>query len=265
MHAHTFLGSVRRALSQWRIALLLARASLVETRRLNRLALLTPFLSVLLQVIFLGFVYREVFGVSLSVYLPYLALSLALWQSFASFLTAASHYHDTIHRHLSFTQLSPYTLHLAGLIETMMLLGAKLAAALIVILLAGGGEQAVTGLPFAVLGTLALAVLLFPLGVCAAYLLDRFRILKALLPQFLFLAFLLTPVLWQEEQLGQSRWVADWNPLTHGLEIVRGPLLHGAMPWTSLLVVLLIASLLALAGRFLHRHSRESVAFRWVA
>jgi ABC-type polysaccharide/polyol phosphate export permease len=260
-----FWDAVWRALTQWRLAWLLTAANLIETRRLNKLALLTPFLSVLLQTAFLGLIYRALLGMPLATYLPYLAVSLALWQAFANFLTNAAVYNEIINRHMSFTRLSPYTLHLAGLFETILLLIAKLAAALIVIVVLGRASLAVRGLPSAILGLLALGALLFFLGILAAYSLDRYRILKALLPQVLFFAFLATPVLWPKEQLGGLSWLAEWNPLYHGLEVVRVPLLEGTTPWISMLVVLLVTAALALACTAAHRLNREMIVFRWVA
>jgi ABC-type polysaccharide/polyol phosphate export permease len=243
---------------------LLTAASIVETRRLNKLALLTPFFSVVLQTAFLGIIYQALLDVPLTIYLPYLAISLALWQGFANFLTTAGVYNDIINRHMSFPRLSPYTLHLAGLFETMLLLLAKLAAALLVIMAIGEPKLAIEGLPWAALGFLELAILLFLLGILAAYLLDRYRILKALLPQALFVAFLATPVLWQKGQLGRS-WIANWNPLYHGLEVVRAPLLGGTLPGRSMLVVLLLAVVLAAGCALAHSRNREMIAFRWVA
>lgn len=265
MLAENFIHSLRLAFSQWRVAGLLAGANVTETRRLNRIALLTPFLSVLFQAGILGLVYSELLGIDLWSHLPYLAVSLALWQAFANFLAAASLHNDTINRHMSFTRLSPYTFHLAGLFETGLLLGAKLLAACIVVVIAGGNTAPIHGVALAALGLAAIGAFLFFFGILAAHLLDRHRVIKAVMPQLLFLAFLLTPVLWQKEQLTGARWLAEWNPLHHVLEAVRVPLLTGAMPWHSLTIVVTLTLVTAAACRLTHRRNRDLITFRWVA
>ena len=265
MHQPSFLTALRLACDQWQLAILLARANIIETRRANRIALLMPFLSVLLQAIFLGGVYSQLLGIDLKDYLPYLAVSLALWQGFAQFLTSASAYNDTIHCHMNFLRLSPYTVHLAGVIDTALALIVRLAAAVLVIIVATRSIPPVSGVALAGLGILALSLLLFFLGVILAYLLDKYRILKAMLPQVLFLAFLITPVVWQRQQLAKSTWLVDSNPLYHGLEVVRAPLLTGAMPWNSFAVVLFLALALCAACGPAHRLNRELVIFRWIA
>lgn len=265
MHQPSFLSALISACRQWKVALLLAHAGIVETRRANRIALLMPFLSVLLQSLFLGGVYSQLLGVDLKSYLPYLAVSLALWQGFAQFLSIASAYNDTIHCHMTFMRLSPYTFHIAGVIDATWALVARLAAALLVTIVATRSFPPLIGIILAMLGIFALSVLYLFLGVVLAYLLDKYRILKAMLPQVLFLAFLITPVVWQRQQLANSTFVVDANPLYHGLEIVRTPLLTGAMPWTSFAVVLLLALALSAACVPAHRLNRELIVFRWIA
>jgi lipopolysaccharide transport system permease protein len=261
----SYFGALQLCAAQWRLAVLLAQASLAETRRVNKIALLTPFLSVLLQTCFLGLVYSHLLGVDLFAYLPYLAVSLALWQGFSYFVASAAQYNDVIHRHMSFGGLSPYTFHLAALIEGALLLGSKLAAALLVVVVVGRGGPGLLGLIPLLLGFAVFAGFLFFGGILAAYLLDRHRILKAMLPQLLFLAFLVTPVIWQKEQLLRAAWLADWNILHHALEIVRRPLLTGELPWSSLLIVLGFNAVLAAAGGIVHDPNRRMITFRWVA
>jgi ABC-type polysaccharide/polyol phosphate export permease len=253
------------ALRQIHIAWLFANASIVETRRLNRIALLTPFLSVLVQAGFLGLVYSTLFGVDIASYIPYLAVSLALWQALANFLANAALYNEAINRHLSFTLLSPYTIHLAGLIETFLLLLVKLMAAMLIVMLVAPSRALLTSAPLGALGLAALAVLIFFTGILTAFLLDRFRVLRALQPQLIFLAFLITPVIWHKQQLGRAAWIADYNPIFHALEIVRGPLLGQGMPWVSLGVTLLVAACLAAGAVGIHSANRKMIVFRWVA
>ncbi|MDH3579563.1 MAG: ABC transporter permease [Hyphomicrobiales bacterium] len=265
MWTQSFFPAIARAVSQWRLAWLFAAANLTEARRVNKIALTTPFLSVLLQVGFLGLVYGALFGADIKHYIPYLAVSLALWHSISVFVTNAVGYNDIANRHLNFTTLSPYTIHLSGLIETILLLLAKMLAACLVVIAIEQGVPAWTNLLMTVIGMIVLALFMFFLGILVAYVFDWFRFLRALLPQLLFLAFLITPVIWQKEQLQRIAWLADFNPLAHVLEIVRAPLLGESLPWTSLGIVIAMTGLMAVLGILVHRANRTLVLFRWVA
>ena len=148
----SYLNALRVAARQWHIAMLFVRANLTEARRVNRIATLTPFISVLVQAAALGFVYGRLLGISFGDYLPFLSIGLALWQALSSFIVVSGGYNDTINRHLTVTSLSPYTVHLAGLAETMVLLVAKLLAAFVVIAVVGKPLVLLRGLPIALAG-----------------------------------------------------------------------------------------------------------------
>ena len=260
----SYLNALRVAARQWHIAMLFVRANLTEARRVNRIATLTPFISVLVQAAALGFVYGRLLGISFGDYLPFLSIGLALWQALSSFIVVSGGYNDTINRHLTFTSLSPYTVHLAGLAETMVLLVAKLLAAFVVIAVVGKPLVLLRGLPIALAGVALVAVFLFFLGIVTAYVVDGLRIVRALLPQVLFLALLVTPVLWQKEQLVSSQWIVDFNPLSHVIGAIRTPLLTGQTPWLSFVVVAGMAAVLAVIGLWTHRANRSLIVFRWV-
>jgi ABC-type polysaccharide/polyol phosphate export permease len=95
--------------------------------------------------------------------------------------------------------------------------------------------------------------------------LDRVRLLRATLPQLLFFAFLVTPILWQKEQLKHAIWLGDFNPLNHMIEIVRMPLLDGTMPLTSFVVVLACTAGFVGLAALTHHANREMIVFRWIA
>ena len=147
----------------------------------------------------------------------------------------------------------------------MLLLGAKLAAAVVIIVGFGHTLPSIRAIAGALLGFAVLAPFLFCFGIITAYVFDRFRIFRALLPQLLGLAFLVTPVIWRREQLARLKWLADFNPLAHGLDMVRRPLLEGVIPWRSLLVVLGLTCCLAILGRAVHSLNRDLVLFRWIS
>jgi lipopolysaccharide transport system permease protein len=75
-----------------------------------------------------------------------------------------------------------------------------------------------------------MAWLLLFIGVLAA----RFRDVHMMLSSSMTVVFWLTPIVFYPEMYGNHRWITDFNPLAHLIEIVRAPLLGqapSAEPW----------------------------------
>ena len=62
--------------------------------------------------------------------------------------------------------------------------------------------------------------------------------------------FWVTPLMYFPEQLGQKRFIADYNPFTHMIALVREPLLGGAPTLNDWLVVLTL-TVVGWTGTFL--------------
>lgn len=75
----------------------------------------------------------------------------------------------------------------------------------------------------------------------------RYRDMRELVAPLMLLAFLATPILWQERHLGGAEFIAAYNPFTHYLAIVRDPLLgHAPDPASvGLVLVMTLAGYLA--------------------
>jgi ABC-type polysaccharide/polyol phosphate export permease len=91
----------------------------------------------------------------------------------------------------------------------------------------------------------------FILGIFSA----RFRDIPPLIANFVQLVFFVTPILWQKEILQQRAWIANFNPFTYLIEIVRKPLLGQPLPLNSWLIVLGFTALnIAVATLFYRRY-----------
>lgn len=66
----------------------------------------------------------------------------------------------------------------------------------------------------------------------------RARDVSQLMSPLVLIAFLSTPVLWPKEALGKRRFITDYNPLAHYIDIIREPLLGSPPPLIAILVVL---------------------------
>jgi ABC-type polysaccharide/polyol phosphate export permease len=87
---------------------------------------------------------------------------------------------------------------------------------------------------------------LFWMALLLGMLSARFRDIPQLVSNIVQVAFFLSPIIWSAEMLPPSRrYLADFNPLFHFIEVVRAPLLGEPLHMLSWIVV---ASLLVIGS-----------------
>jgi ABC-type polysaccharide/polyol phosphate export permease len=103
-----------------------------------------------------------------------------------------------------------------------------------------------------------LCLFLLGLGTFLAVLTPRFRDIAPLFGSLMMMGYFVTPVLWRPTHLGAYAFIAEINPLTHFMALVREPLLGhaaSAQSWAiaaGCAVISLIIGLFAL-GAVRHR------------
>ena len=97
----------------------------------------------------------------------------------------------------------------------------------------------------------------FFLSISLGMLSTRYRDVGFFLGTFFGALFLLTPVFWTKAQLpAERKWIADFNPFSHLLEIMRQPFLGQAAPllnWYASLVIVVVCMLLAVISLAMFR------------
>jgi lipopolysaccharide transport system permease protein len=246
---------VERALEDlsagWRQRRLAWTLAWLDTRNRYRGSVLGPFwltFSTAVMVAGLGVLYSTLFKMDLKTYLPFLAVSLLIWNTInqiineaCSSLTGA----EAIIRQMRI----PYTVHiLRTVLRNLISAAHSLPLILLVFLYCGywPGTEALMALPgFLLLGVNAFAAS-FLLGILCA----RFRDVPPIVANLMQLAFFLSPILWKPELLaGAQAWLV-LNPVYVLMEVVRGPLVeHGASAgvWVAALVYSTTLAALAMA------------------
>lgn len=259
---------VERALEDlaagWRQRRLAWTLAWLDTRNRYRGSVLGPFwltFSTAIMVVGLGVLYSTLFKMDLKTYLPFLAVSLLIWNTInqivgegCASLTGA----ESIIRQMRI----PYTVHvLRTVLRNLISAAHSLPLILLVFLYCGywPGAEALMAVPgFLLLGVNALAIS-FLLGILCA----RFRDIPPIVANIMQLAFFLSPILWKPELLaGAQAWLV-LNPVYVLMEVARGPLVEGGAParvWFA--AAAYSATLLALAAAFFVRF-RGRLAF-WV-
>jgi lipopolysaccharide transport system permease protein len=250
-----FAWSSRRA--WWFIASARTRARYARTA----LGSLWLGLSNLLSIAVLSIVYGTVFQVpDFNAYVVYLGAGLVVWNSMASAIGSAPSLFDHNSSHLHNTNLPPifYTLEeWAFQVQTFL-------QSLVLVLLALTFFQPTVFPNLLTVGLLPLVnILLFvywlPLVLCLVG--ARFHDMFQLVPIVLQLLFLVSPILYKKDTLGNLSWTADFNPLFRVLSPLRHSLLHGELMLNDSLLLLLINLLGILLGVILLERQRRVLPF----
>ncbi len=230
--------------------------SLFDIRLRYRGSLLGPFwltLSTAVMIGAIGFVYSQLFHQKLGGYLPFLAISLVLW-NFISVITAEGSTCFSASTSMIRAMRMPHALHAARVVvRNLLVLAHNLAVIVVVFLffpphLSWSMLSVVPALAVWLLDAFAVSLLLGLIGA-------RFRDVPPIVGSVMQIAFYVTPIMWSPDMLvhrglGLSLALIDMNPFFGLLEIVRGPLLGQAFDpaaWANALcysAVLLVVSFL---------------------
>jgi lipopolysaccharide transport system permease protein len=247
-HAERARDDLVTGLQRWRLAVALAR---LDIRNRYRGSVLGPFwltLSTAIMMVCIGFLYSSLLKLPVREYLPFLAVSLLVWNTINQIVADACG--NLIASEGIIRQVAlPYTVHvLRCVIRNAIIAAHNLPLILVVFAVFGilpGPEAllALAGLGLIAVNTFAAALLLGM--VCA-----RFRDIQPIVASIMQLAFFLSPVLWKPELLqGRTAWLLG-NPFYVLLETVRGPLLGegpSGVIWVTAVLFTITACLVAWA------------------
>jgi lipopolysaccharide transport system permease protein len=236
----------------------------LDIRLRYRGSILGPFwltLSTAIMVGALGFLYAALFKMQLHDYLPYLALSLILWNFLAALVSegcASFTEAETMIRSIRM----PYVLYaLRVAVRNVIVLAHNIVVivGVFLILRIAPGATALLALPGLLLWAIdGLAVILLLGAFCA-----RFRDIPPIVASVMQLAFFLSPIIWKPELFGAHAHLLPLNPFFALFEIVRGPLLGEIPSAYTVVSALLYSALLCALSWSLFVRVRGRLAF-WV-
>ena len=255
------LGDLTHGLLGWRLPLALAR---LDIRNRYRGSVLGPFwltLSTAVMLTALGLLYSTLFRLELSNYLPFLAVSLILWNIISAMVTEGSN--CLIEQESVIRQMpQPYSVHILRCVMRNGLIAAHNLPLIIVVFAVCGYNPGWVGL-WALPGMALFLVNAFAVATLFGMLSARFRDIGPIVGSVMQIAFFMSPVIWKPELLGdRQRWL-PFNPFYVVMETVRGPLVEGGVsPWLWV-AGLAYSALLCGAAFMIFMRFRNRVAF-WV-
>ena len=245
----------------WRLPLALAR---LDIRNRYRGSVLGPFwltLSTAVMLSGLGVLYSALFRLELATYLPFLSVSLILWNIINAMVTEGSN--CLIEQEGVIRQMpQPYSVHILRCVIRNSLIAAHNLPLIILVFLVCGYAPGWVGL-WAVPGMALFLVNAFAVATLFGMLSARFRDIGPIVASVMQIAFFMSPVIWKPELLGDRQRFLFLNPFYVVMETVRGPLVEGGVsPWMWL-AALLYSGLLCGAAFMIFQRFRSRIAF-WV-
>jgi lipopolysaccharide transport system permease protein len=192
-------------------------------------------------------------------YLEFLALGMWPWLALSEALTRASGALVDNSALLSKVRIAPWHLvfarvavafsfHLGGFVLVLLALRAT------------GVELHAGAWPMVLFGWLLLLALALAGGIVLALAAVYLRDLQQLLPPLLTALLFLSPILYpaQAAPVAMRGWL-EWNPIGGAIDLVRAPLLTGAVAPGAALLTLLVVAFCALLAWAFHRRLRDAL------
>lgn len=195
-------------------------------------------------VIFLSSLYSQLLNVNLKEYLPYIGVSLVLWNLFSTVLNESCDTFVSSKQMLLQLRL-PFYFYVFRLVcrNFIILFHNFLLLAVILFFY----PNLINPILFL---TLPITISLYFLsgisvGIILGVLCTRFRDITQLILNLVQLSFFVTPILWKRDMVDlDKQWIIDFNIFNHFIDIFRLPFLNQGYPINSLLIVFLFTTIM---------------------
>ena len=203
-----------------------------------RRSLLGPFwltISIASMVFMLGFLYSQIYNLTVSEYLPFLGIGLIIWfyiaalvnESCFTFINSAEQIKQLA------LPISVYALRLVW--RNIIIFLHNFIVIVLLLVYFGSVSWNILLVPFIFVGiSLFFCVFAVLLGLISA----RYRDVPQIVATVTQILIFATPIFWKKEFLTDHEWVTLINPAYHLLELMRAPLLGQAFPFQSLYISL---------------------------
>lgn len=251
------LGGFRR----WRLAWALARTDITHRYRGSVLGPLWVTISTAVMLVALGFLYAKLFQIDVVIYMPWLAVSLIVWNMISQAVSEAT---TTITGAESVVRQMPlpYSVHALRTVFRNAVVAAHNLPLIVVVFLIFGVSPG-WGALWAIPGVMLLAINVFWASLLLGMLCARFRDIPPIVGSVMQIAFFMTPVIWKPQLIGHWQPLLPINPFFAIMETMRGPIMGTGASLTVWLAAIFYTALVWLVAQAFFTRFRNRVAF-WV-
>ncbi|BCF89419.1 ABC transporter permease [Paraburkholderia largidicola] len=247
---------LKQSVASWRLWTLLGWLEIRQRYARSRVGPFWLTISMGVMIGSIGVVYGSLFGQKMSDYLPFLAISLVLWTTFAQTVQEGSTAYINSGTYIR-QAATPKLIYIFQVLwRNLVILAHNFV--IVIVLLAVFGVKSWETLPVFIPALLLYLLNALWIAMVAGLLSARFRDLPQIVAALIQIAFYITPIIYRPNALTRFSFIVEFNPLAHLIDLVRAPLI-GQMPdlvtWSVAIVMAVFGWILALAmtGRYLKR------------
>jgi ABC-type polysaccharide/polyol phosphate export permease len=221
------LAEIVRSFSLWRIWVRLGIQDVRMRFRRSVIGLGWVFVNLAVTILAVGFIYANLFGQDVRVFIPYLTISLVAWGYMTNSIVEGGNAFTNSEGYIKQISLPIYVYVLRFFVSISLVALINLIVYVVVAIVYGVPFQ--MGMLWVLPGILILMITSLLLITIFAYINTRYRDAAHLASVGMQVLFYVTPVLFPAELLRQRGLanIIDFNPMYHLLEIIRNPLLSG--------------------------------------
>jgi len=254
------LWDLREGLRRWELWWLLGMNDIRQRYRRSRLGQFWITMSMAATIGGIGIVYAFLFNMSLRDYLPYLAVNMIVWVFISGILIDSGQTFMQAENYLRQERLPKTTFVMRQLVRNSLILAHN--AVLIPIILVAFGVSVSWEALLAIPGFVIVFVNGFFVAIFFGIICSRFRDLQQIIVNVTQVAFFVSPVMWQRQQLPQQHgYIVDLNPFASHLAVVSEPLLGRVPSLLQYLTCLATTLVLALIVLPFFARYRERVIY----
>jgi lipopolysaccharide transport system permease protein len=256
------MRSVTEAAKLWRIWLKLGLQDLRIRYRRSVIGVGWIFLNMAVLLIAVGLIYSNLLGQDMRTFLPFLTIGLILWGYFTSSVVEGGNAFVNSEGYIKQIGLPIYVYIFRYFVSITVTMLINIPTFFLVAIFYSMNLR--LGALWALPGLLLVSIVALLLVVIFSHLNARFRDSGHLAGIGLQIMFFVTPVIWPPESIrsGEIKWIVEFNPFFHLLEIVRYPLLNSKpAECLNYVVVLIIIGTLALWAWYLIKKFSGRIAF----
>lgn len=230
------------------LALSLGWQDVRDTYQRSTLGPLWMTIALGIQVAAIGLVFGLLFGIDMTEFFPFLAISLTLWGFVVSSITDSTSAYVQSQQIIKQMYVPSFFPIVRVLSKNLIVFAHNLS--IIVIVMAVFGVVPNVNLLWFVPGLVVLTGVIYVVSVVAATISARFRDVPPIISSVLMVSFYLTPIIWMPDSLPEEfrNIVLTWNPFYHLMELIRSPILGAgpsALNWGFSLGIFLFLALFA--------------------
>ena len=246
---------------RWRLAWALASTDIKQRYRGSVLGPLWLTISTAVMLVALGFLYAQLFQMDVAAYVPWLAVSLIVWNMMSQAISDACSTitnADSVVRQMPL----PYSVHALRTVFRNAVVAAHSLPLIIVVFLIFGVSPG-WGALMAIPGLVLLAINAFSAALLLGLLCARFRDIPPIVASIVQIAFFVTPVIWKPELIEGGQVWLPLNPFFAVMETMRGPIMGTGAPLTVWIAAILYTAIVWVVAQIFFTRFRNRVAF-WV-